>query len=322
MDNEEDDNNNSIYDMSNHQKEINKEMKKKFINPQKKTNIIFVDSPSSNSSSFNDKSDQQIFLKYIVLIYLISILFKTIVGLYIVQSHQKLKTISLFTYVFVYLYSFLWAILLVFFLLLIFIDFLCSWSSNLEDASSSSAYVLFVITIGFCYIGSIPLTILVFNKISKFSEKYVSMYIFIGLHFMAFLLYCLIVCMNIKGKNAKLEKMKQKLFALKETVMTNITNKEDAKSESDISSVKEQNESIVDESKFHKEKERVNGENLFDHREEDEYYKNLKKKIINRINSQNINEEKGNPNINNSDQLKQSKSFTQHRVIQSELDKV
>ena len=34
---------------------------------------------------------------------------------------------------------------------------------------------------------------------------------------------------NIKGKNKKLEKMKQKLFALKETVMTNITNKEDFK---------------------------------------------------------------------------------------------
>ena len=42
MDNEEDDNNNSIYDMSNHQKEINKEMKKKFINPQNKNNIIIV----------------------------------------------------------------------------------------------------------------------------------------------------------------------------------------------------------------------------------------------------------------------------------------
>ena len=104
--------------------------------------------------------------------------------------------------------------------------------------------------------------------------------------------------------------MKQKLYELKETVMTNIGNKEDAKSESDISSVKEHNESIVDESKFHKEKERVNGENLFDHREEDEYYNNLKKKIINRINSQNINEEKGKSIINNNEQLKQSKTVT------------
>ena len=310
MDNEEDDNNNSIYDMSNHQKEINKEMKKKFINPQNKTNFIIVDSPSSNTPSIDDRTDQQIVLKYIVLIYLISILFKTIVGLYIIQTHQNLKSISLFSYVFTYLYSFLWAVLLVFFLLLIFIDFLCSWSNNLEDASSSSAYVLFVITIGFCYIGSIPLTILVFNKLSKFSEQYVSIYIFIGLHCLSFLLYFLIVCMNIKGKKVKLEKMKQKLYELKETVMTNIGNKEDAKSESDISSVKEHNESIVDESKFHQEKERVNGENLFDHREEDEYYNNLKKKIINRINSQNINEEKGKSIINNNEQLKQSKTVT------------
>ena len=126
MDNEEDDNNNSIYDMSNHQKEINKEMKKKFINPQNKNNIIIVDSPSSNTPSIDDRTDQQIVLKYIVLIYLISILFKTIVGLYIIQTHQNLKSISLFSYVFTYLYSFLWAVLLVFFLLLIFIDFLCS----------------------------------------------------------------------------------------------------------------------------------------------------------------------------------------------------
>ena len=96
--------------------------------------------------------------------------------------------------------------------------------------------------------------------------------------------------MNIKGKNKKLEKMKQKLFALKETVMTNITNKEDFKSESDISSVKDPNESIVGESKFHKEKERVN--NLFDNREEEEYYNNLKKKILNRINSEKNEEEK------------------------------
>ena len=101
MDNEEDDNNNSIYDMSNHQKEINKEMKKKFINPQNKNNIIIVDSPSSNTPSINDRTDQQIVLKYIILIYLISILFKTIVGLYIIQTHQNLKSISLFSYYFI-----------------------------------------------------------------------------------------------------------------------------------------------------------------------------------------------------------------------------
>ena len=49
---------------------------------------------------------------------------------------------------------------------------------------------------------------------------------------------------------------------------------------------------------------------MFDHREEDEYYNNLKKKIINRINSQNINEEKGKSIINNNEQLKQSKTVT------------
>ena len=349
MNNEEDEDNESMSDMSQQQKQLEQEMQKRFLPNSLKSNLIIIDSPSQTSFIDEGGKNANNFFNIFVGLYIFLMFLKTVYGLYILESsNQNLREKYIFSFIYICLYTFLWGVVLIIILLIFFVNYHFKLSSQLDESSPSSIYFLLIIIVSLFYFASYPLSIIIVLRCKSifFHNRHIMIFILINI-ISSFIFF---VLAYLKKQKMNQEKIRQEKLNSKEKTdikqkkeielnsffnkrretqdpqpisnhffnsefilghqrnMTNISKKnknhEDTQnSYSDISSFRLENNhqnKIVNQN-FN------NFDNFIEENEEEEYYNNLRNKILKRIRTQYL-KEKGMEEIIKKEDIPKSKS--------------